>query len=145
MGTGAGNDERADYITKEIVMNVSAEPSVMYNLFDSMEENPIECMRVMTEDEPGRWQNLKYELVRILTDKKVEELTEPVEKVVKSETDIEYEHQFRQLFLCRHKTLPCLVIVEDTNLRYTTRGFVIIFHKIHFHLRTMNTASSGIG
>ena len=115
-------------ITKEIIMNVSAEPGVMYNPFDSMGEHPIECMQVMTEDEPGRWQNLyfsgvkgftyergheyelrvkrtilanppldasnrTYELVRILADKKVEEVAEPVEKEVKSEADIEYEQQ----------------------------------------------------
>ena len=114
--------------TKEIAMSVSAEPGVMYDLFDSMGEHPIECMRVMTEDEPGQWQNLylseikgftyergheyelrvkrtilanppqdasnrTYELVRILADKKVEDVAEPVEKEVKSEADIEYEQQ----------------------------------------------------
>ena len=114
--------------TKEIAMSVSAEPGVMYDLFDDMGEHPIECMRVMTEDEPGQWQNLylseikgftyergheyelrvkrtilanppqdasdrTYELVRILADKKVEDVAEPVEKEVKSEADIEYEQQ----------------------------------------------------
>ena len=109
-------------------MNVSAEPGVMYDLFDSMGEHPIECMQVMTEDEPGQWQNLyfsevkgftyergheyvlrvkrtilanppqdasnrTYELVRILADKKVDEVAQPVEKEVKSESDIEYEQQ----------------------------------------------------
>ena len=120
------NDDKD--ITKEIAMSVSTEPGVMYDLFDSMGEQPIECMRVMTEDEPGRWQNLyfsgikgftyergheyelrvkrtilanppqdasnrTYELVRILADKKVEDVAEPMEKVVKSEADIEYEQQ----------------------------------------------------
>ena len=115
-------------ITKEIIMNVSAEPGVMYDLFDSMGEHPIECMQVMTEDEPGQWQylyfsevkgftyergheyvlrvkrtilanppqdasNRTYELVRILADKKVEDVAEPVEKEVKTEADIEYEQQ----------------------------------------------------
>ena len=123
----SSDDDNKD-ITKEIIMNVSAEPGVMYDLFDSMGEHPIECMQVMTEDEPGRWQNLyfieikgfiyergheyvlcvkrtilanppqdasnrTYELVRILADKKVEEVAEPVEKEVKSEADIEYEQQ----------------------------------------------------
>ena len=122
------NDDDDKDITKEIIMNVSAEPGVMYNLFDSMGEHPIECMQVMTEDEPGQWQNLyfsdvkgftyergheyelrvkrtilanppqdasnrTYELVRILADKKVEDVAEPVEKEVKSEADIEYEQQ----------------------------------------------------
>ena len=123
----SSDDDDKDII-KEIIMNVSAEPGVMYGLFDSMGEHPIECMRVMTGDEPGRWQNLYfsgvkgftyergheyvlrvkrtilanppqdannriYELVRILADKKVEEVAEPVEKEVKSEADIEYEQQ----------------------------------------------------
>ena len=124
----SSDDDDKD-ITKEIIMNVSAEPGVMYDLFDSMGEHPIECMQVMTEDEPGRWQNLyfsdvkgftyergheyelrvkrtilanppqdasnrTYELVRILADKKVEDVAEPVEKKVKSEADIEYEQQY---------------------------------------------------
>ena len=123
----SSDDDDKD-ITKEIAMSVSAEPGVMYDLFDDMGEHPIECMRVMTEDEPGKWQNLyfseikgftyergheyelrvkrtilanppqdasnrTYELVRILADKKVEDVAEPVEKVVKSEADIEYEQQ----------------------------------------------------
>ena len=123
----SSDDDDKD-ITKEIIMNVSAEPGVMYDLFDSMGEHPIECMQVMTEDEPGQWQylyfsevkgftyergheyvlrvkrtilanppqdanNRIYELVRILADKKVEEVAEPVEKEVKSEADIEYEQQ----------------------------------------------------
>ena len=123
----SSDDDNKD-ITKEIIMNVSAEPGVMYDLFDSMGEHPIECMQVMTEDEPGQWQYLyfsevkgftyergheyvlrvkrtilanppqdasdrTYELVRILADKKVEEVAEPVEKEVKSEADIEYEQQ----------------------------------------------------
>ena len=122
------DDDNDKDITKEIAMSVSAEPGVMYDLFDSMGEHPIECMRVMTEDEPGQWQNLPisgikgftyergheyelrvkrtilanppqdasnrtYELVRILADKKVEEVAEPAEKVVKSEADITYEQQ----------------------------------------------------
>ena len=123
----SSDDDNKD-ITKEMNMSVSAEPGVMYDLFDSMGEHPIECMRVMTEDEPGQWQNLyfseikgftyergheyelrvkrtilanppqdasnrTYELVRILADKKVEDVAEPVEKEVKEEPDIEYEQQ----------------------------------------------------
>ena len=123
----SSDDDDKD-ITKEIIMNVSAEPGVMYDLFDSMGEHPIECMQVMTEDEPGQWQylyfsevkgftyergheyvlrvkrtilanppqdasNRTYELVRILADKKVENVAEPVEKEVKTEADIEYEQQ----------------------------------------------------
>jgi hypothetical protein len=124
----SSDDDNDKDIVNEINMSVSAEPGVMYNLFDSMGEHPIECMRVMTEDEPGRWQNLyfsgvkgftyergheyelrvmrtilanppqdasdrTYELVRILSNKKVEEMAEPIEKEVKSEADIAYEQQ----------------------------------------------------
>ena len=46
----SSDDDDKD-ITKEIIMNVSAEPGVMYDLFDSMGEHPIECMQVMTEDD----------------------------------------------------------------------------------------------
>ena len=123
----SSDDDDKD-ITKEIIMNVSAEPGVMYDLFDSMGEHPIECMQVMTEDEPGQWlylyfsevkgftyergheyvlrvkrtilanppqdaSNRTYELVRLLADKKVENVAEPVEKEVKTEADIEYEQQ----------------------------------------------------
>ena len=123
----SSDDDDKD-ITKEIIMNVSAEHGVMYDLFDSMGEHPIECMQVMTEDEPGQWlylyfsevkgftyergheyvlrvkrtilanppqdaSNRTYELVRILADKKVENVAEPVEKEVKTEADIEYEQQ----------------------------------------------------
>ena len=53
--------------TKEIAMSVSAEPGVMYDLFDSMGEHPIECIRVMTEDEPGQWQNLHFSGIKGFT------------------------------------------------------------------------------
>ena len=124
----SSDDDSEKDITKEINMSVSAELGVMYDLFDSMREHPIECMRVMTEDEPGQWQNLyfnsikgftyergheyelwvkrtilanppqdasnrTYELVRIIADRKVKDMAEFVEKVVKSEADIEYEQQ----------------------------------------------------
>ena len=62
----SSDDDDKD-ITKEIIMNVSAEPGVMYDLFDSMGEHPIECMQVMTEDEPGRWQNLYFSEIKGFT------------------------------------------------------------------------------
>ena len=124
----SSDDDNDKDITKEIAMSISAETGISYDLFDNMKEHPIECMRVMTEDEPGEWQNLNfsdikgftyergheyelrvkrtilanppqdgsnrtYELVCILADKKVEEVAEPVEKVVRKEADIEYEEQ----------------------------------------------------
>ena len=65
--TSCSSDDDDKDITKEIIMNVSAEPGVMYDLFDSMGEHPIECMQVMTEDEPGRWQNLYFSEVKGFT------------------------------------------------------------------------------
>ena len=65
--TSCSSDDDDKDIVKEINMNVSAEPGVMYDLFDSMGEHPIECMRVMTEDEPGRWQNLYFSDVKGFT------------------------------------------------------------------------------
>ena len=65
--TSCSSDDDDKDIVKEINMSVSAEPGVMYDLFDSMGEHPIECMRVMTEDEPGRWQNLYFSDVKGFT------------------------------------------------------------------------------
>ena len=62
----SSDDDDKD-VTKEINMSVSAEPGVMYDLFDSMGEHPIECMRVMTEDEPGQWQNLYFSDIKGFT------------------------------------------------------------------------------
>ena len=62
----SSDDDDKD-ITKEIIMNVSAEPGIMYDLFDSMGEHPIECMQVMTEDEPGQWQYLYFSEVKGFT------------------------------------------------------------------------------
>lgn len=44
--------------TKDIIMSVSEEPGVMYDIFDDEEKYPIPCMRVMDEDFPGVWRNL---------------------------------------------------------------------------------------
>lgn len=61
------SDDDAKDIIKEINMSVSAEPGVMYGLFDSMEEHPIECMRVMSEDWPGQWQPLYFNEIKGFT------------------------------------------------------------------------------
>ena len=63
----SSDDDNDRDITKEINMSVSAEPGVMYDLFDDMGEHPIECMRVMTEDEPGQWQNLYFSGIKGFT------------------------------------------------------------------------------
>lgn len=51
------DDEPRDK-TKDIIMSVSEETDIMYDLFDDKGEYPIECMRVMDEDFPGKWRNL---------------------------------------------------------------------------------------
>ena len=63
----SSDDDNDKNIVNEINMSVSAEPGVMYDLFDSMGEHPIECMRVMTEDEPGQWQNLHFSDIKGFT------------------------------------------------------------------------------
>ena len=56
----SSDDDNDKDIVNEINMSISAEPGVMYDLFDSMGEHPIECMQVMTEDEPGQWLYLYF-------------------------------------------------------------------------------------
>lgn len=63
----SSDDDGNKDVTTEINMSVSAEPGVMYDLFDNMREHPIECMRVMTEDEPGQWQNLHFSEIKGFT------------------------------------------------------------------------------
>ena len=55
--TACSDDEPRDK-TKDIIMSVSEEPGVMYDLFDSEGKYPMVCMRVMDEDFPGEWRNL---------------------------------------------------------------------------------------
>lgn len=57
--TACSDDEPKDSV-KEIAMSVSPETGVMYALFDDKREHPIECMLVMTEDEPGQLQHLAF-------------------------------------------------------------------------------------
>lgn len=54
------HDDKPKDITDEIAMSVSSETGIMYDLFDSEQEYPIECMRVMSEDNPGVWQPLGF-------------------------------------------------------------------------------------
>jgi len=57
--TACGNDEPADK-AKVIRMSISSETGIMYDLFDTDKRYPIECMLVMTEDNPGVWENLAF-------------------------------------------------------------------------------------
>ena len=53
----------------------------------------LRVKRTILANPPQDASNRTYELVRILADKKVEDVAEPVEKEVKTEADIEYEQQ----------------------------------------------------
>ena len=59
-----------------------------------MAEPVLRVKRTILANPPQDASNRTYELVRILADKKVEDVAEPVEKEVKSEADIEYEQQY---------------------------------------------------
>lgn len=51
------DDEPRDK-TKDIIMSVSEETGIMYDIFDDKREYPIVCLRIMDEDFPGEWRNL---------------------------------------------------------------------------------------
>lgn len=53
------NDEPKD-VVKEIMMSVSHETGITYDLFDTNAEYPIECMLVKEEGGDGRWQPLMF-------------------------------------------------------------------------------------
>ena len=55
--TACSDDEPKDK-TKDIIMSVSEEPGVMYDIFDDEGKYPMICLRVMDEDFPGEWRNL---------------------------------------------------------------------------------------
>lgn len=55
--TACSDDEPKDK-TKDIIMSVSEEPGVMYDIFDDEGKHPMICLRVMDEDFPGKWRNL---------------------------------------------------------------------------------------
>ena len=52
------NDDEPKDKTKDIIMSVSGETGIMFDLFDDEGKYPIECLRVMDEDFPGEWRNL---------------------------------------------------------------------------------------
>ena len=56
----ACSDDGPKDSVKEIRMQVSAETGVMYAWGDDKKENPIECMLVMSEDNPGVWEPLGF-------------------------------------------------------------------------------------
>ena len=56
----ACSDDGPKDSVKKIRMQVSAETGVMYAWGDDKKENPIECMLVMSEDNPGVWEPLGF-------------------------------------------------------------------------------------
>lgn len=64
--TACSDDEPKDSV-KEIRMSVSPETGIMYDLFDYKREYPIECMLVMSEDNPGVWQHLAFNSIEGFT------------------------------------------------------------------------------
>ena len=61
--TSCTNDDEPKDKTKDIIMSVSEEPGIMYDLFDSDKKYPMACMRVMDEDFPGEWRNLSMSAI----------------------------------------------------------------------------------
>lgn len=56
------SDEPKDK-TNNILMFVSEEPGVMYDLFDDEGKHPMACMRVKDEDFPDEWRNLSMNAI----------------------------------------------------------------------------------
>lgn len=54
------NDDEPKDVVKEIMMSVSHETGITYDLFDTNAEYPIECMLVKEEGEDGRWTTLAF-------------------------------------------------------------------------------------
>ena len=54
------NDDEPKDVVKEIMMSVSHETGITYDLFDTNAEYPIECMLVKEEGGDGKWQPLMF-------------------------------------------------------------------------------------
>lgn len=65
--TACSDDDAPKDAVKEIRMQISPETGVMYDLFDDKGEHPIECMLVMSEDNPGVWESLGFDRIEGFT------------------------------------------------------------------------------
>lgn len=65
--TACSDDDEPKDAVKEIRMQISPETGVMYDLFDDKREHPIECMLVMSEDNPGVWESLGFDRIEGFT------------------------------------------------------------------------------
>lgn len=64
--SGCSDDEPKE-VVKEIAMSISSETGVMYDALDNNQEYPIECMLVMSEDNPGVWEPLGFNRIEGFT------------------------------------------------------------------------------
>ena len=80
--TACSNDDETKDSVKEIRMLVSAETGVMYAWGDYMKENPIECMLVMSEDNPGVWEPLGFNRIEGFTYEKGHEYYLSVKRTI---------------------------------------------------------------
>lgn len=65
--TACSDDDEPKDAVKEIRMQISPETGVMYDLFDDKGEHPIECMLVMSEDNPGVWESFGFDRIEGFT------------------------------------------------------------------------------
>lgn len=65
--TACNDDDKPTDIVKEIAMSVSSETGIMYALFDTDREHPIECMLIKTEDNSKEWQPLAFDAIEGFT------------------------------------------------------------------------------
>ena len=59
-GCSLDDDDEPKDVVKEILMSVSAETGITYDLFDTNAEYPIECMLVKEEGGDGQWKPLMF-------------------------------------------------------------------------------------
>lgn len=65
--TACKDADKPTDIVKEIAMSVSSETGIMYALFDTDREHPIECMLIKTEDNSKEWQPLAFDAIEGFT------------------------------------------------------------------------------
>lgn len=64
--SGCSDDETKD-VVKEINMSIFSETGIIYDWSDENKEYPIECMLVMSEDNPGVWEPLRFKAIEGFT------------------------------------------------------------------------------
>ncbi len=79
--SACSDDESKDAV-KVIGMSISSETGVMYALFDDQRERPIECMLVMSEEDPGVWQSFSFKEIEGFTYERGHEYTLLVERTI---------------------------------------------------------------